>query len=102
MACQRLEYVFGLTTHSPAEFFVLVTFGSYSQVWMLRPPIALLVTETLLVKYWLKCAPQPTGQPEAAAMVESPASHTLTGPGGWVVGGGLVGGQGVTVGAIST
>ncbi|MFC7484864.1 hypothetical protein ACFQX7_39230 [Luedemannella flava] len=50
MAGQRVEYVVELSTHSPAEFFVLVTLGSYSQVWTLRPPTALLFTVTPVLK----------------------------------------------------
>src|SRR3569833_2107328 len=79
MAFQRSEYVCGLTTHSPDESLVLVTFGSYSQVWMLRPPTALLVTVTSAVKFAPNWLPQPIGQVEAFIIVESPAIQMWTG-----------------------
>src|SRR6185312_10844958 len=81
ISCHRDEYVFGLTTHSPAEFMVPVTFGSYNQVWMLRPPTALFRTVTLPLKYGENWEPHPAGHaapPDGLAMVESPASHTVT------------------------
>src|SRR3569833_1501483 len=79
MAFQRSEYVCGLTTHSPDESLVLVTFGSYSQVWMLRPPTALLVTVTSAVKFAPNWLPQPIGQVDAFIFVESPAIQMWTG-----------------------
>src|SRR5688500_14161137 len=82
IACHRAEYVLGLTTHSPAASMALVTLGSYSQVWMLRPPCALLTTVTSEVNSASNSRPQPIGHAPLAepfATVESPASHTLIG-----------------------
>src|SRR4051794_726712 len=101
IACQRVEYVAGLMTHSPLEPMVAVTFGSYSHVWMLRPPTALFITVTLLLKYGANWLPHPMGQADAFIIVESPASQIVTLPaavvvaalvGGALVAGAVVGG----------
>src|SRR6187431_2903187 len=57
--------------HSPA--LSLVSCTSYSQVRTLRPPTALLVSATFVLKSALNWAPQPIGQELPLATVESPA-----------------------------
>src|SRR4051812_10714641 len=72
IAVQADWYVVELRTHSPLVPSVELT--SYNQVCTLRPPMARLLTVTLLLKWERNWAPQPIGQGVLPlATVESPA-----------------------------
>src|SRR3954469_475356 len=66
-------------THSPLPSLADVTFGSYIQVWMLRPATAWFLTVTLALNSGANWLPHPTGHtpPDGVATVESPARQTV-------------------------